>query len=869
MVSIGLPAADGVLVEREAELSRIRRVALEALAGRSSVIEIAGPPGGGCGALVQATMTQARQAGFQVLFAKGSRAEADLNQGIVSQFLAAFDPLLPAVACSPPMRLCSAFLAAASDRPLMLALDEAQWSDEYSLQWLSAMLRRSQDARLLIVLARSRPQLLFETTMAELRVNALASGMGWHVLRSGPLSATGTRQMLEDACPMPADDVFVEAALLHTRGLPVLLRRLADAIGRADFLPTAKHLPALDTWAADEVAAWHDSVVRTLPSEELTLLRVIVVCGEGYASDLVAALAGLRTATVTRAVELFRSRGLLADGDPPRPSCPVLAARVLAHMTSQEREELCARAAVLGHRAAVAVETLARIMLWALVIGEPWAVPVLCDAAERSSAEGRPEQALRYLNRALDEPMDDVNRARLQVGIASLEVLSRSPEASDRRLARVVPGRGPQQLGPVRLDAADALLARGSTGKARRAIAAALTLPNLADGDRAGLIAQYWIAMDVPDESHLPMASPAPALPDLPTDPARSAALAWQVAARGLDLTRTRALARAALAVPAERNGPLYPRLIACRALLITDDVAEAETGLDEVLLEARRRDARTVLARARLVWANVCIRQGRLTDAAANLERALGELPLRCWHPTAQPAVLASQMDLHLESGMLASAERLAAAELPSGGEHSLGWSLLLFAKGRLRLRTGQPRVAVEHFQEAGRQLLARQWVTPAFLAWRSFAAMAHHACGNAEEAERLITEQRGLAEIWGSPTVLGSAHLRASVILTGAARLESLEAAVEVLRESPSRMRYAEALIRLASARHEAGDTEAVARLAAEAGELAWSHGAHDLTGRARELGWNPGRADRPPPVEAVRVTPLTGSGTGPRQE
>jgi hypothetical protein len=78
--------------------------------------------------------------------------------------------------------------------------------------------------------------------------------------------------------------------------------------------------------------------------------------------------------------------------------------------------------------------------------------------------------------------------------------------------------------------------------------------------------------------------------------------------------------------------------------------------------------------------------------------------------------------------------------------------------------------------------------------------------------------------------------------MVLDGPARLDSLVAAVEVLRKSPSRLRYAKALLLLAAVRREAGESGEAVRLAAEAGELASTNGAHVLARQAQALGWDP---------------------------
>jgi hypothetical protein len=270
--------------------------------------------------------------------------------------------------------------------------------------------------------------------------------------------------------------------------------------------------------------------------------------------------------------------------------------------------------------------------------------------------------------------------------------------------------------------------------------------------------------------------------------------------------------------------------------------MAEAEAGLDAVLVDARQRHTRSAAAWARLIRANLGLRKGNLEDACDDIDRALALLPLRCWHPMAQPSVLAAQIALFLEAGQLDRAKELVATELPPGVESGLGWCQFLLTKGLFRLLTGEPHAAVEHLQEAGRRMLARQWVNPALAGWRSFAALAHRACGNASEAERLVTEERALAERWGTPSALGGAHLAASAVLDGPAGLDSLTTAVDVLRESPSRLRYARALLELAELRRAAGESGEAVQLATEAGELARANGAHHLANQARELGWDP---------------------------
>jgi tetratricopeptide (TPR) repeat protein len=400
----------------------------------------------------------------------------------------------------------------------------------------------------------------------------------------------------------------------------------------------------------------------------------------------------------------------------------------------------------------------------------------------------------------------------------------------------VIGGPGGEAVGALRVRAADLLMARGNTEALRDAVTVALTARRLSAADRAALEGIHLLAVEGPHDA----AAPAPTMPEQPDDPARSATLAWHLLARGQDRARTRKLATAVLAA-----GPLAPmssRIIASRVLLLGDDVAEAADGLDAVLVEATRRRDRTVAAWARLMRADLGNRTGRLDEADDDVERALALVPLACWHPMTQPTVLAIQMSVYLEAGRLDRAAELLAIDLFPGVEPGVGWARFLYTRGIFHLLTGEAGTAVEDLREVGRRLLARQWVNPALAYWRSFAALAHRALGDVGEAERLVTEERALAARWGAPSIVGSAQLAAAMVLDGTARTDGLLAAVEVLRSSPARLRYAKALLELAATHRDAGQPEKATRLATEAGELARAHGARALANLARTLGWEP---------------------------
>lgn len=143
----GADRTPGALVERDSELALLRAAVADLLAGRSRVVAVEGAPGTGRSALLRYAAARARDAGCAVAHAAGSPTESALPFGIVTQLLAGPDtPGAPDPAALPLPALCELFLAAARERPLLLAVDDAQWADADSRRWLEALIRRSRGA---------------------------------------------------------------------------------------------------------------------------------------------------------------------------------------------------------------------------------------------------------------------------------------------------------------------------------------------------------------------------------------------------------------------------------------------------------------------------------------------------------------------------------------------------------------------------------------------------------------------------------------------------------------------------------------------------------------------------------------------------
>ncbi|MEU1312800.1 AAA family ATPase [Streptomyces cinnamoneus] len=753
------PPAATPLVERDAEQRLLTALLTSLRAGRPALAEIHGAPGTGRSALLERAAELARDAGVRVAAAQASWEETRLRYGVAGQLTAAIGPTGIGLPLAPGQddadhtaALCHAFLTAARTHPLMVVVDDVQWADPHSLRWLRALARRLPGTPLMLLTARSG------ATPAgpddHLRPRAVDDGTAVtrNTLHLAPLSADGVDAVLAATLRTPVDPAFRDAAARATDGNPAVLRAVAGRFARHGWAPRADHLPQLGDSAVEAIRERAVRTLTTLPGELLDVLRAVAVCGQDATCDLLGAVAAPRTVGTRRALELLSGTGLLTGGDRPAFREPKAADAVLARMSSDRREELYARAAEHAHRAALPDATLAGMLLGARVLGAAWAVDVLRREAARHRATRRPAEAARLLQRALREPMAPHLRVRTLTELAAA-VLPSAPEAADRHLRQALLTPADATAGPAWVRAADLYVARGDVAAAQPLIADLAARNQLRDPERGALRALYWLSEHVqPDTTHSLDRPPVPALPDRPAHPAEAAVAAWRAALSGHDITRTRELARAALAPAAADTTPLAAQATACHALVLTGDFAEAHAGLDTVLLRAEHADARAVAGATLVTTALARLHEGRPAEASTALDRAQELMPPHCWHPSTTSLLVALKTLIYLQSGNLDGAERSIGLARAGCAEGSIGWAYLLFARGCTHLATGRRDRALADLLECGRLLLARQVANPALLPWRSAAAHAHGDDPHAPAAF-LMAEERRLALAWGAP--------------------------------------------------------------------------------------------------------------------
>jgi len=774
------------LLERERELAELDAMVAEASAGRGCFAAIEAPAGLGKTRLLQAARERGRATDMRVLAARATELERDFPFALARQL---FEPHLATLDDAAREQLFEGAAgvargalglngetlttdtfavlhglywltaALAEQRPLLLAIDDAQWADAASLDYVAFLLPRLEELPVLLAIACRPDETGAEGSLARIATDGLACR-----LTPRPLSRQGAATLLSAALDEEPDSAF--AATCHTvsGGNPFLLHELARTVATEAISPSAEQAPRVHELAPERVARTVLVRLARLSPEAQAVSRALVVLGDDADQGLVAEFAGLGTDVALAGADELRRATIV---DPSAPSLrfvhPLVRTALHHELPAGECAAAHARAADLLRARGASAQRLAAHLVATEVRGERATVETLLEAGGKALASGAPRSAIAYLTRALREPAPADLRAVVLHPLITACIRATDHAAYTAIEADVL----------AELERDPALLPRWGvklttwmviTGRAEQGMALLEQAIELAVRDDQidvafQLDAQFGkIAQLSPDAARARVARYRDrVVPDSLTG-RLSAALAARWALSDGTAAEAIALARHALgddgAILHEQSELTAPG-DAVMVLALADDLEHADRAARQALAYARKRSAVPELAGAWWLNAYVAMCAGDLAAAEADARQSVGVA--RLGGLVAAELVLTPGLVLILAArGELDAA----AAEFPrtgfaDGPIPDNPWMMALsLARGTLRFGQGRFRDAADDLVELYER--KQRWgIGGSIMAQAgAFAAMALTACGERERACELAAADLAHAERWGAPT-------------------------------------------------------------------------------------------------------------------
>jgi len=699
--------------------------------------------------------------------------------------------------------------------PLILAIDDAQHTDEQSARWLDFLLRRSVRLPLLVVLALGARQGVGkdfgkDTDAPPAAGQALAdllAGRQPLAIDLGPLAEPEILGMIQKALGAPVHPEFLKRAAACTGGNPRLLEELLTRL-RTRALPADRAAAdKVDELSSDIVLSMIDVMLAWRTPNLIEAAEAIAVLGPAKA-EVVAALAGIPFAAVEPAVEALRTADVLV-GSPADYRLDIVRAAVLANLGYGRSERLRERAANLLLSSGSPSEHVARQLIAtterfdALTVAGQ--LPQLYlgtrpDQAEiqirlaQSLADAEPFGAVDMLRTVLARHPDMRTRAGLAVRfvVAYLSVRRRCPAALP--MAEM-------------LDSLETELAAGN-GRTDPALA------TLVDVTR--LLARSTDPVALVD-AHARIAVIAAAPVDAPTQRQLLAMLTATAATQAPSVPLALTQARRALAIPGVLPG--WATLRSALTVSYSGEIAEAVRTLERAL--AYNTENAVIWNQVHVLAVRALIRldTGAVPEALADARQAMAEANEQSWGDRVTlPRIVLAMALAENDRTMVETAQALLAEIYQptmsnKDGKAQADILAVWYFNAQTRVCTvaGQLEAALANAMACGRLITESGWQHSIFVAWWAHAAWLLAELGRPDEAGDLVAHGTDMAQAWRTPRARGLSLLAAGVTYGGQTGVRLLTEAVAELSASPARGDHAWAHYLLGRALLAGGDTAA----------------------------------------------------------
>ncbi|MDT0343464.1 helix-turn-helix transcriptional regulator [Streptomyces litchfieldiae] len=840
-------------------LQKLKSAFTESALSKARIVVIEGPAGFGKSELLEALATHATEEQAIVLRAAALRSESSLPLTVMRQLVDA--PALPAeqgarlralvdddqAAAGPGsadwltsartarmQKVCAAVQDLLADRLVVIGVDDLQYVDAASLQYLLYIAGRCRSSRLLMVFTET---LYYQQRDPAYRTEFLRQP-NFQRIRLGSLGRQDIARLLAADGHSHPDEATIDEYLAVTGGNPLLLRALQEE--RA-MIPAPRHPDGPRPVTSEAFALAVLTCVDRSGPMAAKVAEGLAILGHMSTLDRLSRLCDTTRMAAAQGLRALQAAAVIEDD---RFRHPATGAGVLEGMAPDHRRRLHRRAAALLRADGAPAAEIAPHVRAADGVDEPWGVTVLQDAAEEVLADDQDRLATDYLelaHRFCAEP-----QRRTEIRLRNAVILRRSNPAAAERIAEELlddlrAGALPRQhhlaladlfvghrrmtevseiltalqeetadSGPLALSRSDTLLTVVSDPYAPPPVAHGAGAPPLAER------------------------SPAGPLRPLAQFEYRKALQPWSSLAEG-DHDRIFAAAEELLRRSVLTDATLEPILSAIKCLQFAGKIDKARHWSDLLLDESLRRNTGGWHAMFSVLRSDVALQQGNLPEVVSIVRSGLNRIPDR------QGSVLAAgllAMQVLAQTAMgnyeaVATALNRPAPESLFGSIHGI---VYLRARGHYNLVTNRPYSALDDFLAVGRMTenwgIDRPWWVP----WRGDAAETWLQLGNREEAQRLASEQLAM-------TGSGNARVRGiSLRLLGEAadsgrRLTLLTRAVRQLQIAGDRLELARALYELSEIQRKLGHTSEAAGSSRRAWQLARECRAEPLCARMRQ--------------------------------
>jgi DNA-binding CsgD family transcriptional regulator/tetratricopeptide (TPR) repeat protein len=865
--------AEPTLLEREKQLSRLAELVRAAREGRGRLILIEAAAGLGKTRLVAAARDEALRQGVLVLSGRASEFDRTLPFGLLRQalrpaasneslrdvafegaaaivrpLLAGTEEALPAGGDSSDRTLrffhgLYWLLANLADRqPVLLALDDAHWSDPQSLRFVAFFLPRLHELELGVVVA-ARPA---EPGAGEERalLDAIASDDSTEALSVEPLSESAVAQQLErELGAVPSREISA-ACREATAGNPFYLRELISSLREEGVPGTPEGAQRVSGLGPAAISRALLVRLGRLRPGTTALARAVAVLGDGAPLRHARELAAVDDTTATACVDDMVAAGILTHDGGLAFSHPIARAAVYADIGPAEKLGLHRRAAeLLGNDGADPAD-VALHLLAAERAGDRSAVETLRAAARSSLARGAPEAAVEYLRRALEEPPAEDVRAHVlfELGAAELRVGDITCES---RLSQALElAADPITESMIARELAHGLFAFGKQAEGVRAMERAIAAAESSDRDLWLRLEGERIALGTLDMATSRAARDrvrqiSGGLTGVTPGERLVLALASYWSSHGglgpaehAIETARRALGAGELLAELTPESPVvYFGIV---PLLNGGRFEEAERHLEAALREARTTGSVVGVGFASHMRSELAFWRGDLFGAEAEARTAIASL--QAGQPEIVGIVFTYLIRSLTEQGRLGEAGR-ALEESHADEPGQVYFVDAHAATGALMLAEGRLDAAIDKLREAW--AAAEQWgaVRTVATGYHTLLTVALVAAGEMAEASALAKRDLEQACVWGAPRSVGMALHALALTRSGPERVELLEQAVAKLQRSGANLDLARALVELGSSLRRANERVASRGPLAAGRELATECGAIPLAEHAGE--------------------------------